>query len=163
MHTVYLHLGSNIGDRRAHIFTAISAIDAEVGEVIASSSMFMTEPWGNQDQSYFVNAAIGVTTTLNPIEVLDRCQGIEQRMGRERKEHWGPRVIDIDILLYDDLVIKSDRLTIPHTYMHERNFVLEPLAEIDPSIQHPLLKKSIATLLKESADPGLVLKMKTDI
>lgn len=163
MHTVYLHLGSNIGDRRSHIFTAISAIDAEVGEVTASSSMFMTEPWGNQDQSYFVNAAVGVTTTLNPIEVLDRCQSIEQKMGRERKEHWGPRIIDIDILLYDDLVIDSDRLTIPHTYMHERNFVLEPLAEIDPNIQHPLLKKSITTLLKESKDPGIVLKMKTDI
>lgn len=163
MHTVYLHLGSNIGDRRAHIFTAIAAIDAEVGEVIASSSMFMTEPWGKQDQSYFVNAAVAVTTTLHPIAILDRCQGIEQKMGRERKEHWGPRIIDIDILLYDDLVIDSDRLTIPHTYMHTRNFVLEPLVEINPNLRHPILNKNIATLLKESTDPGVVLKMKTDI
>lgn len=131
----YLALGSNIGDKNFHLRAAASAIDALPGtRIVTRSSIFRTPPWGKIDQDWFANAAIAIETAIKPQALLDACLAIEVAHGRVRRERWGPRVIDIDILTYGDAHLKTGRLTLPHPLMHERPFVLLPLREIAPDI-----------------------------
>lgn len=158
MNTIYLLLGSNIGDSRHHLDTAISFIRSRVGTLVQQSSIYKTEPWGNKEQQDFLNQVLEVHTLLEPEEVLHQLLMIEQEMGRERMEKWGPRVIDIDILFYENRVIHSQRLTIPHPLLHERRFTLLPLAELAPNLIHPVILKSVKQLLDECLDSSLVLR-----
>jgi 2-amino-4-hydroxy-6-hydroxymethyldihydropteridine diphosphokinase len=129
-HHAYIGIGSNLGDRLGNVQGAISAL-SEIGTPLAVSSTYRTRPWGKPDQPWFANAVALVETQLEPMEVLRMLQTFERRLGRVPGERWGPRVIDLDLLLYDDLTIDEPELTIPHRHLHERAFVLVPLAEID--------------------------------
>ncbi len=132
MSTAWLSLGANIGDPPAQLAEAVDRIIAQPQiALIATSPVITTKPWGKTDQPDFANMAMSIVTSLKPLELLDVLQSIEQIMGRQRLETWGPRVIDIDIIAYDRRVELSPRLTLPHPYAHERGFVLDPLRQID--------------------------------
>jgi 2-amino-4-hydroxy-6-hydroxymethyldihydropteridine diphosphokinase len=139
--TVYLSLGSNVGDSEANLRTAIEKL-AELGRVIAVSSFYETEPVEFTAQPWFLNCAVAISTELMPKQFLSRILAIEQKMGRRRSQPKGPRNIDIDILLFGNAVIHTPQLDVPHPAMHERRFVLEPLAEIAPDVRHPILKRT---------------------
>jgi 2-amino-4-hydroxy-6-hydroxymethyldihydropteridine diphosphokinase len=131
----YLALGSNLGDKAGHIAAAAAALDATPGlEVAARSGLWRTPPWGETDQDWFLNAALGVRTTLAPHALLDACLAVEARLGRVRTRRWGPRTIDVDVLAYADVRLRDARLTLPHPLMHARAFVLAPLSEIAPAL-----------------------------
>jgi 2-amino-4-hydroxy-6-hydroxymethyldihydropteridine diphosphokinase len=133
--TAWLVLGANLGDPAAQLAEAIRRVDDHPAvRVIRQSSLLVTKPWGKTDQPDFLNQAVEVETTLEPIELLDVVLGIELAMGRVREEVWGPRLIDIDMIAYDRLEMASPRLTLPHPYAHERDFVLTPLGEIAPEV-----------------------------
>ena len=152
MPKLYLSLGSNEGDREMLLRSAIDAIGRLIGPVDGISPLVETEPWGFESPHPFVNAALSVETSLPAVDVLERTQSIERQLGRRRKSIAGryeDRPIDIDLLLYGDLVLTSERLTLPHPLLSERLFVLEPLAEIAPQILHPTLGKTIQTLRDE--------------
>lgn len=152
MPKLYLSLGSNEGDREQLLRSAIDAIGRLIGPVDGISPLVETEPWGFESPHPFVNAALSVETSLPAMDVLERTQSIERQLGRRRKSIAGryeDRPIDIDLLLYGDLVLTSERLTLPHPLLPERLFVLEPLAEIAPQILHPTLGKTIQTLRDE--------------
>ncbi|MDO4692303.1 MAG: 2-amino-4-hydroxy-6-hydroxymethyldihydropteridine diphosphokinase [Porphyromonadaceae bacterium] len=151
-HRIFLALGSNQGNRYELLERAISCLDKEVGQVLQTSSMIETEPWGFVSSSLFLNAVVELETELSPTALLDRTQDLEKELGRKEKSHNGTyqdRPIDIDILLYDDLVLQSDRLTLPHPLMHKRRFVLEPLSQIAPEQIHPVLQCTATELLAE--------------
>jgi len=146
-HRVYLSLGSNLGDRETKITEAVEMIGASPEcRVSRHSKIIETEPWGVTDQPPFLNCALEASTFLEPMELLRFLKNIENRLGREESPKWGPRAIDIDILLYDLLIYSSEELNIPHPYMHEREFVLTPLLEIAPHAVHPLLNRRIREL-----------------
>ena len=149
--TAYIALGANLGDRLATLNRAIARIAAIPGVAIAArSAVIETQPIGGPpDQPPYLNAAIAVATSLSPRELLDRLAAIETEFGRQRTTHWGPRTIDLDLLMVDSQIINSPDLIIPHPRLHLRRFVLQPLAEIAPNVLHPLLNKTIQTLLKE--------------
>ena len=133
--TAWLSLGANLGDPAAQLADAVQRIAAHPQiTLIAQSSVHTTKPWGKTDQPDFANMAIGIETTLKPMELLDVLLDIELAMGRVREEVWGPRLIDIDMIAYEQFEIKSSRLTLPHPYAHERDFVLLPLSEIAPDV-----------------------------
>ncbi|QNU68633.1 2-amino-4-hydroxy-6-hydroxymethyldihydropteridine diphosphokinase [Ruminiclostridium herbifermentans] len=142
--TAYIALGSNIGNREDNLNKAIEMLkqndEVEVNKI---SSYLNTAPVGYTDQPDFLNAVVEVKTTLSPHKLLMVCSDIEKKLKRERIIHWGPRTIDLDILLYEDLVLNHEDLVIPHPRMHEREFVLKPLKEIAPKAFHPVLKKTI--------------------
>jgi 2-amino-4-hydroxy-6-hydroxymethyldihydropteridine diphosphokinase len=144
---VYVSLGSNLGDRESNLRTAISHF-SELGEVIKTSSFYETEPVEFTEQPWFLNCAVELETSLTPEGLLHGLLAIEQTMGRKRLQAKGPRLIDLDILLFNELTLKSPGLTIPHPALHERRFVLEPLAEIASQAKHPVLTKSIRELLE---------------
>ena len=150
--TAYLGLGSNMGDREDNLRQALSLLGEKGGEVIALSSVYETEPWGYAEQPRFLNMACGFRTALNPHELLAHAQGVERGLGRERAIRYGPRTIDVDILLYGDLVLDTPDLQIPHPGIPERAFVLAPLAEIAPEAEHPVLKRRVSELLADA--PG---------
>ena len=133
MSKAWLSLGANIGEPRVQLAEAVRRIGAlPTVRVMMQSSVLSTKAWGKTDQPDFANMAIEIETGLEPIELLDAVLAIELEMGRVRKEVWGPRLIDIDIIAYDDVQMQTDRLTLPHPYAHERDFVLVPLGEIAP-------------------------------
>ena len=136
-HTAYLSLGTNLGDKEHNLLSAISEIRRRIGPVKAQSAFLATRPWGFESPHTFLNAAIRIETALSPLDLLHQTQQIERDMGRKHKSvngQYHDRIIDIDILLYDDLHIATPELTIPHPHMHERDFVLLPLKEINESI-----------------------------
>jgi 2-amino-4-hydroxy-6-hydroxymethyldihydropteridine diphosphokinase len=147
MHHVYLSLGSNLGDRECNLEESTRQI-SEFAVIKKSSGIYETEPWGLKDQPRFLNQVILVETKLAPEELLSHLKTIEQKMGRKKTVHYGPRLIDLDILFYDDLLLKTPDLIIPHPHITERAFVLVPLAEIAPNMIHPQHNKTIRELLK---------------
>ena len=145
----YIGLGSNLGDREANLRCALEQIAQEEGvEITRVSRFYETEPVGGPPQGMYLNGAAELATTLPPEELLDALQRVEKRLGRKRGVKWGPRKIDLDILLYAQEVIRTERLTVPHPLMHERRFVLEPLCEIAPGAFHPVLRKTASELLR---------------
>ena len=149
MARAYLGVGTNLGDRVANIERAYALLDRSDCAVLATSSLYETEPWGVIDQPCFLNAACLIETLLEPLELLRTLKGIEKEMGREPTIRFGPRPIDLDILLYDNLVMCTPELSIPHKGMLERSTVLVPLNDIAPTVIHPLTGRSIAAHLQE--------------
>lgn len=146
----YLGLGSNVGDREEYIEQAVFLLEKNPNiEVTKRSTNYETEAEEGAPQPPFINAAVEIKTKLTPHKLLEVCQEIEAALGREREIEWGPRTIDIDLLLYDGEIISDDKLQIPHPLMHERLFVLKPLREIAPHLIHPVLEKSIEVLYEE--------------
>lgn len=148
MPTVYLALGANLGDRERNLRDALTRIASFVN-LTRVSSIYETEPWGVRDQPWFLNLVCAGTTSVSPVDLLRRAKKIENEMGRAEGIRFGPRPIDIDILLYDRLIELSPALTIPHPRLHERAFVLVPLAEIAPTLVHPRLRVTIRALLAQ--------------
>jgi 2-amino-4-hydroxy-6-hydroxymethyldihydropteridine diphosphokinase len=144
--TVYLSLGSNVGDRAANLEAAIQEL-ARLGAITARSSVYETEPVEVERQPWFLNIALAMETELMPKQFLSRALAIEQKLGRRRIQAKGPRTIDIDVLLFGGSVIDTATLTVPHPAMHQRRFVLEPLAEIAPEARHPVFKKTVREML----------------
>jgi len=153
-HTVFLALGTNLGDRPANLRAAIAALPPSI-VVRQSSPVYETPPWGLTDQPAFLNMAVKAETRLEPAALLATLKRIEQELGRTPTVRWGPRVIDMDILFYDDLVIETPEATIPHPRLHERAFVLVPLAELAPDFVHPVLGKTVAEMLAECDTSGI--------
>lgn len=149
-HRAYLGLGSNLGDKKGYLDQAVKALDEIRGCYVEKvSSYLVTKPYGGVEQDDFLNACLILKTFLSPQELLDRMHEIEQAAHRTREIHWGPRTLDLDILLYDDEIIETEDLIIPHIEMHLREFVLKPLAEIAPYKRHPIYRKTIAQLAAE--------------
>ncbi len=148
MSVAYIALGSNLGDKEANLNQALHLLQEQGLKIIAVSGFLNTKPYGVINQPDFVNAAVCIETTLPPEALLELLLQTEQKMGRVRLRHWGERNIDLDLLLYDDLIYHSAKLTLPHPDMHNRLFVLKPLAEIAAAKIHPVFKKSVEILLK---------------
>jgi 2-amino-4-hydroxy-6-hydroxymethyldihydropteridine diphosphokinase len=145
---VYLSLGSNVGDREGQLRDARARLDA-LGRVLAVSSFYETEPVEFTSQPWFLNCTVAIETSNTPQQLMSAILRIEEKMGRRRVQKKGPRSIDIDVLLFAETIMESKELTIPHPAMHQRRFVLEPLAEIAPQALHPALKKTISELLAQ--------------
>lgn len=153
--TAYIGLGSNIGNGKENCTRALELIRGlEESKLKACSQWFLTRPIGPQEQDWYVNGVASVVTGLPPIELLNRILGIENRMGRVREERWGPRIIDLDLLLYGNQVVKEETLIVPHPRMHERRFVLIPLLEIAPGLVHPIFGKAMKALLEGIEEDG---------
>lgn len=156
----YLSLGSNLGDRERNLREAIERI-GQIGALLSVSSIYETEPVEVTEQPEFLNCALQLETSLMPAPLMQRLLAVEKAMGRQRVQKKGPRIIDIDILLFGSSVLNTAGLTIPHPAMHNRRFVLQPLAEIVPEVEHPLLKKTVQELLAELPAGQAVRKIKS--
>ena len=166
MAIVYISLGSNIGDRVGYLQQAVSLLKAipEIN-VISTSSFYESEPWKMNSENWFVNAVIQISTNLLPEKLLEECQRIETQLGRKRtaEREYQDRTIDIDILFYNDLIMHTDTLTIPHPHFHKRAFVMVPMLEIAQDFTHPLFKKTVMQLYEELENPEMVLLYGTRI
>ena len=152
-HRAYLSIGSNLGDKEGYLDFAIDRLNALPDtKVTAVSDYLVTKPYGDVEQDDFLNGALEIETLKMPEELLEEAMRIEQEAHRERTIHWGPRTLDIDILFYDNQIIYTENLKIPHTEIPKREFVLEPLAAIAPDYVHPILRKSVSQMLKELRD-----------
>ena len=159
MNIAYLLIGGNLGNRQENLATARFLIEKHCGQITRESSIYETAPWGKIDQPGFLNQALEVNTELNARQLIRRILKVEKTMGRVRKEKLGPRVIDIDILLFNDEIQDISFLKVPHPEMQYRRFVLIPLSEIAAEIKHPVLKKNISELLHDCADELEVKKI----
>ena len=159
MNRTYLLIGGNVGDRHKNLEQATQIIELNAGKVLERSALYETAAWGKEDQPAFLNQVLHLETGLQPDVLLQVLLQAEQDMGRKRMEKYGPRTIDIDILLYNDLVLDTDQLVIPHPQLQLRRFALMPLAEIAPREIHPKLKKSIDELLLDCPDKLSVKKL----
>ncbi len=153
-HTVYIALGTNLSDRLANLRAAIDSMPPEI-HVLAESHVYETPPWGYEDQPAFLNMALKAVTDLEPALLLNHLKLLEVELGREQSFHWGPRLIDLDILFYDDLVLDSPPLVIPHPRLQERAFVLIPLADVAPEHIHPVLDRPVRELLAQVNTEGI--------
>jgi 2-amino-4-hydroxy-6-hydroxymethyldihydropteridine diphosphokinase len=154
MSLLYLGLGSNLNDRYANLRRAIARLGRQV-TITAVSPVYATEPWGDTDQPPFLNACVAAATTMTPHAVLHLAKSIERKMGRETTRRWGPRLIDIDILFYDDLTMADEELTIPHPRIAERAFVLAPLADLIPEYRHPQTGDTVRQMLDRVDSSGV--------
>jgi 2-amino-4-hydroxy-6-hydroxymethyldihydropteridine diphosphokinase len=152
MATIFLSTGTNLGDREGHLRKANEQISNRIGRIERISGVYETAAWGGATTLAFLNQVLKVETNLEPQEVLQECLAIEHEMGRVRKERWGERNIDIDLLFYENAIIEQPQLIVPHPRLHERNFVLLPLHEICPNWKHPILNKNIAELMADCSD-----------
>jgi len=162
MTNLYLLNGSNIGDRLNNLKKAQYLLNDEFGMASNVSEVYETQAWGKTNQPSFFNQALCYKTDLSPLHLLKVIKNIEKEIGGDHKERWAARIMDIDIIFYGGLIYKSKQLTIPHALMHLRNFVLVPLAEIEPNYVHPELQTSISNLLKNSMDKLKVKKFMPD-
>jgi len=157
VHKLYLSTGSNLGDKNSNLLKAKQSISIYIGSIIKTSSIYVSEPWGFQSEEQFYNQLLIVETDLLPQEVLREIHKIEKALGRKKTtKQWDSRVIDIDILFYDNVIYSSNSLKIPHPLLQERKFVLLPLSEIDNEYIHPIINMSIAELLTHCPDHSLV-------
>ena len=156
MHNCILHLGTNKGAKTNNLQLAEMMIASRIGYIYKKSSIYKTAAWGNEDQEDFLNQAMISQTNLTPEQVLSEIHVIESKLGRQRIEKWGPRVIDIDIIFYEAKIIKKPNLIIPHPQLTNRNFVLTPLMDICPELIHPELEKSISELNELCTDTSEV-------
>lgn len=156
MNKVILQLGSNLKKKDCNLKTAIDKIEKKIGVVYKKSKIYISDPWGKINQPKFLNQVIIVKSRLTAEEVLEKIFDIEKRMGRKRKKKWEARIIDIDILFYNNQIINNDSLVIPHPYLHKRKFVLKPLIDIDPEFLHPIYKKKMNNLFMDCTDKNKV-------
>ncbi len=162
MNEIYLSLGSNQGDRIENLREAVKNIEKQIGQTIKVSSYYETEPWGFTDDTNFINQVIKIKSDLTPDTILEKSLEIEKVLGRKRlpsKQRYSSRNIDIDVLFIDDMVIDTENLTVPHAHIHKRNFVLQPMCEIDSSFVHPTMQKKISQLTEECVDDMRVCKV----
>jgi 2-amino-4-hydroxy-6-hydroxymethyldihydropteridine diphosphokinase len=152
MAVIHLLLGSNIGNRLKQLEKAREQVEGKIGKIVKKSKVYETQPWGENEQDEFLNQALEVESKLKPKKVLEKIAEIEKLMEREETYKWGPREIDIDILMYEDEMICEMDLTIPHPFLHERRFTLIPLSEIAPDLYHPIMGATILDLLLECED-----------
>ncbi len=148
-------LGSNVGCKAEYIHKAVEGM-SRCGKIEHISPLYQTQPWGNEDQDYFVNAVLCIQTSMSPWTLLKELELIENQIGKEKKEHWGPRRIDLDILYFGQKIIFEKSLIIPHPFLHLRNFVLVPMREIAAEYLHPVLKKTTTELLNACSDTSRV-------
>lgn len=153
INSVVLHLGSNMGDRHKHLKWAFENISRRIGPIDKCSKIYNTEAWGKEDQPDYLNAAAIVQTTLGPHDIIKETKAIEKEAGSDRKEKWGKRKLDIDLLFYEDQIIDAEDLRVPHPFIHKRNFVLVPLNDIIPFYRHPQLDRTIEELTLSCRDP----------
>jgi len=164
MARVYLGLGSNINDRIVYLKKALEEIeDLKDTKILKSSSIYETEPWGHKEQNSFLNMVVLIETSFSPLNLIIKFKEIEIRCGRIKRDKWFEREIDIDILFFDDIILKSEHLEIPHPQMQNRRFVLVPLNEIEPDFIHPLFNVNIRTLLERGIDKSEVKLYKDKI
>ncbi len=160
-HLCYLSLGSNLGNKLENLTIALNKIKTSVGDIVLQSSVYESEPWGYADSENYFNMAIKVASHMKLHDMLTRCLEIETEMGRKRtKPSYEPRIIDIDILFYDEVIIQTPEIVVPHPRLQIRKFVLEPLCEIEPDFIHPVFKKTPCELLEECMDTSEVTKIK---
>lgn len=151
-HLAYLSLGTNLGNKEENLRAAMKLIEEQIGDIVSQSALYTSEPWGFTSENSFLNNVVAVSTTMTPEKLLETTQRIELTLGRTRKSvngQYADRLIDIDILFYDQQVTDTPALTLPHPLLHRRLFVLEPLNQIAPTLTHPILKKNINTLCRE--------------
>ncbi len=148
MKTIFLGLGSNVGDKEKNIKHAVNLLSEKINNV-KLAKIYKSKPYGFKNQDYFLNTALMGLTDLSPDELFDFVKKVENKVGRKKRFHWGPREIDIDILFYEDLIYETDFLVIPHPRIQERDFVLKPLCDLNPDLIHPVLKKTVKELLDE--------------
>ncbi len=160
MKRVFLSLGSNLGERVAHLQSAIDALIAGGLTVRRVSPLYRTEPVDFQPQSWFANCVVEIATDLMPMQLLKTLKNLERALGRRPGVSKGPRTIDIDILLYENVVVRSAALTIPHARLSDRRFVLAPLRDLEPNLRHPVTQRNVMEMLAETADKSRVLRMK---
>lgn len=158
MKTTFIGVGSNLGRRDVLIGQAREWTGHELGKLTKSSGLYETSPWGNPDQPNYLNQVWELQTGLNPFQLLEQLLNLEKRAQRERREKWGARTLDLDLLFYEDYQIRTEELTLPHPFIQERNFVLIPMAEIAPDWVHPVLGKTISALASACQDQEPVWK-----